>query len=401
VFDPDSLLERLEALWRSTRNAKVARRVELYARTAIRLRMRTEGTGPAVVERGHDVGLAVRAVDSSGRIGFAAVSGLDRQAVELALSEATTSPGAVIDPPWSTGGEGISMDHDDATALPEAEKLEAWLAARSGPAAWVECGRTVEALVAEGGLRATRQRNRAWGMRLLPFATGDAIEERPRVVAARRLEALPGDLLTVPIPPDAAPLDLHEAAGSLPVLISPPAASVLVRALVQALCGAARPGRARVGPALAVTESPGHPEGLSGGRFDDAGFTTRDKVLMDGSFASAADRGPGHYLRASYRDPPRPTFGTLGLADGELDVPRECVRIEHLRIHALDADRWLLEVGGTVDNEGRPVRAVRVAFVRTRPTELALRVHGAVGKARPCPNGVITPALLLDGRFGE
>ena len=124
MFDPDSLLERLETLWRSTRNAKAARRVELYARTAIRLRVRTEGTGPAVVEQGHDVGLAVRAVDSSGRIGFAAASGLDPQAVELALSEATTSPGAVIDPPWSTGGEVISRDHDDATALPEAATSE-------------------------------------------------------------------------------------------------------------------------------------------------------------------------------------------------------------------------------------------------------------------------------------
>jgi hypothetical protein len=354
-----------------------------------------------VVERGHDVGLAVRAVDSSGRVGFAAASGLDPQAVELALSEATVSPGPAIDPPWSTGGEGISRDHDDATALPEAEELEAWLGVPSGPAAWVECGRTVEALVAEGGLRATRHRNRAWGMRLLPFATGDAIEERPRVVAARRLELLPGDLLTVPSPPDAAPLEFHEAAGSLPVLLAPPAASVLVRSLVQALCGTARQERIPVGPALAVTESPGHPEGLSGGRFDDAGFPTRDKVLMDGSLASAFNLGPGHYLRASYRDPPRPTFGTLGLADGTLDVPPECVRIEHLRIHALDADRWLLEVGGTVDKEGRPVRPVRIAFVRTRPSELALRVHGAVGRARPCPNGVITPALLLGGRFGE
>jgi len=47
------------------------------------------------------------------------------------------------------------------------------------------------------------------------------------------------------------------------------------------------------------------------------------------------------------------------------------------------------------------VRPVRLAFVRTRPTELALRLRGAVGKARPCANGVITPALLLDGRLGE
>ena len=76
MFDPDSLLERLEMLWRSTRDAMAARRVELYARTAIRLRVRTEGTGPAVVERGHDVGLAVRAVDSSGRIGFARYSSI-------------------------------------------------------------------------------------------------------------------------------------------------------------------------------------------------------------------------------------------------------------------------------------------------------------------------------------
>jgi hypothetical protein len=401
VFDPDSLLERVDELWRFTRGAKVARRVEIYARTAIRLRVRTEGTGPAVVEQGQDEGLAVRVVDPSGRIGFAAASGIDPQAVGWALSEAAGSPGPAIDPPWSTGGEGVLRDHDDATPPPEAEELEAWLAAHSGPAAWVECGRTVEALVADGGLRATRRRNRAWAMRLLPFAAGDRIEERPRVVAARRLEALSGDLLTVRLPPDVAPLPLHEAAGSLPVVVSPPAASVLVRALVQGLCGSARPGRVPVGSALAVTENPGHPEGLSGGRFDDAGFATRDEVLMDGRFASSADRGAGHYLRASYRDPPCPSFGTLELPDGGLDLPGECVRIEFLRIHTLDADRWLLEMGGAVEKDGSPVRPVRVEFVRIRPTELALRLQGAVGTARACPNGVITPALLLDGGFGE
>ena len=401
MFDPDSLLERLEMLWRSTRGAKAARRVELYARTAIRLRVRAEGRGPAVVERGQDEGLAVRVVDSSGRIGFAAASGIDPQAVGCALSEAAGSPGPAIDRPWSTGRKAVSRDHDDPMALPEAEELEAWLAGRPGPAAWVECGRTVEALVAEGGLRATRQRNRAWGMRLLSFATGDAIEERPRVGAARCLEKLPGDLLTVRIPPAAPPLELHDAPGRLPVVISPPAASVLVRALVQALCGAARSGRVPVGPALAVTEDPRHPEGLSGGRFDDAGFETRKKVLMDGKFASAAGTGAGHYLRASYRDPPGPSFGTLVLADGGPEMTAEAVRIEHLRIHPLDADHWLMEVGGAVEEDGRPVRPVRLAFVRTRPTELALRLRGAVGKARPCANGVITPALLLDGRLGE
>jgi len=401
VFDPDRLLDRLETLWRFAGRAKVARRVELYARTAIRLRVRAEGTGPTVVERGQDEGLAVRVMDSSGRIGFAAASGIDPQALECALSEAAASPGSAIDPPWSTGGEGVSRDHDDPVALPEAEELEAWLAGRSGPAAWVECGRTVEALVADGDLRATRQRNRAWGMRLLPFATGDAIEERPRVVAARRLEALPGDLLNVRIPPDAPPLEFHEAAESLPVVISPPAASVLVRALVQALCGPARSGRVPVGPALAVTEDPLHPDGLSGGRFDDAGFATRKKVLMDGRFASAAGRGAGHYLRESYRDPPRPLYGTLVMEDGGSEMPGEALRIEHLRIHALDADHWLLEVGGAVEKDGRPVRPVRVAFARTRPTDLALRLHAAIGEARPCANGVITPALLLEGRVGE
>jgi hypothetical protein len=238
-------------------------------------------------------------------------------------------------------------------------------------------------------------------MRLVPFATGDAIEERPRVVAARCLEALPGDLLILRIPPAAPPLELHEAPGNLPVVISPPPASVLVRALVQALCGAARSGRVPVGPALAVTEDPRHPEGLSGGSFDDAGFATREKVLIDGKFASAADRGAGHYLRASYRDPPRPSFGTLVLADGVPEIPGEVLRVEHLRIHALDADPWVMEVGGAVEKGGRPVRPVRLAFVRARPTELALRLHGAVGKARPCANGVITPALLLDGGIGE
>jgi predicted Zn-dependent protease len=401
------LLERLEKLWRSARRAKGARAVELYARSSLRLRVRAEGAGSAVVERGHDDGLAVRVVDPTGRIGFAAVSGIDSQAVDCALSEATLSAGPVIDPPWSEGGGGVSTDHDAPIALPETEALEAWLAdaasgsRRPGQVAWVECGRTFEALVADGDLRATRQRNRAWGMGLVSFSTGDAIEERPRVVAARRLEDLPADLLTVKIPPSAPPLGLREAARSLPVVIGPQAASILVRALVQALCSPGRTGRTPVGAAFAVTEDPGHHDGLSGGRFDDAGFATQMKVLADGGFVSAADRGAGHYLRASYRDPPRPSFGTLVVADGEADMPGEALLIEHLRIHALDVDSWLMEVGAVVEEDGRPARPVRLGFARARPTELALRLHGAIGRARPCANGVITPALLLDGQIGE
>jgi hypothetical protein len=407
VSDPDRLLERLEELWRAARRSGGARRVELYARSSRRLRARAEGVGLTGVEEGEDSGLAVRVVDGTGRIGFGAASGIDSQAFECALSGATGCPGPVIDQPWPTGADEVSTDLDAPVPMPEAAELESWLAAAGGgagprgSAAWVEFGRTVEALVADGGLRAVRQRHRAWGMRLVSLAAGDAIEERPRVVAARRLEDLPVDDLQIELPPSGPPLDLREEAGRLPLVIRPPAASVLVRALVGVLCGPSRSGRVPVGPAFAVTEDPLHPEALTGGRFDDAGFATRESVLVDGRLASAAARGAGHYLRESYRDPPHPSFGTLVLPDGGADPPPRAVRIEHLRIHAPERERWLIEVGGAVEEGGSPVRPLKIAFARVRPADLALRVQETIGKSRPCANGVITPMLLLDGGFGE
>jgi hypothetical protein len=407
VLDPDRLLELLERLRRGAGGPGGANRVELYARSSHRIRARAEGTGPSVVEQGEDEGMAVRVVDGSGRIGFGAASGIDSQALEAALSRATGSPGPAIDRPWLTGTDGVSTDLDAPIPMPEAGELNAWLAASGsrtgsqGTVGWVECGRTVEALVADGGLRAVRQRNRAWGMQLVSLATGDAIEERPRLVAARRLEDLPVDLLRIEIPPAGPPLDLREAGRRLPVVMGPPVASILLRALVGALCAPSSQREAPVGPAFAVTEDPRHPESLAGGRFDDAGFATRKTVLVNGKVASAADRGAGHYLRESYRDPPRAVFGTLVVADGGSEMPSEALRIEHLRIRALGNEPWLMEVCGALEKEGQPVRPLRIAFARVRPAEVALRLRETIGASRPCANGVITPTLLLDGWFGE
>jgi hypothetical protein len=293
----------------------------------------------------------------------------------------------------------VLEDRDDLAKLPGPDELGAWLASCPGPVAWVECGRIVEALVADGGLRATRRRHRAWGMRLASFTFGDAIEERPRVAAARRLADLPIDSLSDRVSPVAAPLDFRGAARDLPVVLPPPAAATLVRALVHALRAPGRSGRAPLGPGLRVSEDPLHPEALTGGRFDDAGFPTRKRLLFQEN--SRSERGRGPYVRASYRDPPRPTFGTLVVEDGKPEAPEEVLGVEHLRIHPVDAGHWLVELGSVVERGGRPVRPVTLAFARVRPAELALRVLDRLGEARPCANGVITPALLLDGGFVE
>ena len=391
--DPDRLRERMEELLRLARAELPGYRLELYARIAVRTRvLREVPDGPLVVETGRDEGLAVRSRDDGGRVRFAATSGIGPAAVRAALAESARSPGIVVERPWCTVSSEVLRDHATPTTSPSPSELGSWLEQADpgdGPV-WVEHGRTVEALVADEALRATRARDRVWAV----GQTHSGGEERPRMLAARTLDELPSGFVRTKRVVGADPVELSDALRGLPMVLEPPESGVLLLALATALRDSGRIEPIPVGRGFRVAEDPHHPRGLAGGTFDDAGFPTRYKVLADGHFASVAPRAAGDLRRDSFRDPPRPAFGTLVVADGEETVPDQGIVIDGFRIHRTAPDRWLLEIDGTLAGDGRRLEK---SYAAIRPLDWVRRICGAVGEAHACPNGVVAPTLLIDG----
>ena len=412
-LEPEVLLERVVKLFQLSRRRVGRSRVELYHRAALRRRVRAgEADGHLVIESGRDEGLAVRLVDAQGRIGFASVSDMGEEAIDWALTEARRCPLADVDrrEPWAAGQGEVKEDLELPVELPPPETLARWLrraVARmeidpsSGGRfatgrSWVEYGCTVESIVADGGLRACRARTRAWAMTHQRTREGETEEERPRLLAARRLEdLLEQDWGPVEPLPDGPPLSLDEVA-KLPFVLDPLAASVLVKALVRALFTYGH-GTVQVGAGLDVSDVPGHPLGLAGGGFDDAGFPARRKRLADGRRVLHRIEGRGHLRRPSFRDPPRPHTTTLVVRDGREALPPRAVRISDLRPHPLGPGKWILEIRGALLEKGVAVRPLPVSFVQVSPAELAGRCSGAVGRGRLCPNNTLTPSLLIEG----
>jgi hypothetical protein len=396
-LDPDAERQRehLEELLALARSECPQRRVELYSRVALRIRVGRQSPGaPAIVERGRDEGLAVRSQDGAGRVRFAAASGIGVASLTVALADAAQSPGDVIDNPWWTEPREILRDHGPRRPLPGPSELGSWLdgAGESVCPAWVEHGRTLETLVADGGLRASRTRDRVWAVGL---SRPDG-EERPRMLAGRSLDELPASFGTRPALRELDPVELPDAVRKLPHVFEPPEAGMLVLALVGAMRAAGGHESIPVGHGFAVVEDPRHPLRLAGGSFDDAGFPTRYRVLADGQFATVTPRWAGDLRRDSFRDPPQPAFGTLVVADGQETLPDRGVRVDGLRIHRIERHRWMLEIDGVLVGNGR--RLAR-SYAAVRPLEWVQRISGAVGKARSCPNGVLSPSLIVDGSF--
>lgn len=169
---------------------------------------------------------------------------------------------------------------------------------------------------------------------------------------------------------------------------------MLILALATALRDSGQTEPIPVGTGFCVAEDPHDPRGLAGGTFDDAGFPTRYKVLADGHFASVAPRGAGDLRRDSFRDPPRPAFGTLVVADGEETLPDQGIVVDGLRIHRTAPDHWVLEIDGILVGDGPRFEK---GYTAIHPLSWVRRIRGAVGEARACPNGVVAPTLLIDG----
>jgi hypothetical protein len=406
------LLERIERLFASVRNVARGARVELYHRASNRLRVRFDASeGREITETGTDEGLAARVVGPGDRVGFAAVSGCDVERVRWAVLQAgrSSGEGRVDVQPWADHTGEPLTDLESSTTPPDASELttrlrrflnpstERW--SSSPPAwsgSWIEWGKTLETWVADGGMRATRSRSRVWAMTTTRLAPAHGGGEHPLVAVGRHLDDMTGFGWNVPaVEGLAVPID--DAVTDRAVLLEPTAAAVLVRALTSELCGPGPPTRHPVGPGLRVDDDPAHPRGLSGGRFDDAGFPALRMPLADGHRFLGSPRGPGHLRRGSFRDRPAPGLTTLVVGTGEATVPAEAVRVPDLRIHVVTPGSWAVEPIAAWIADGGQARPVARGVVGASAADLARRCQGAFDMARLSSNNTLTPALLLDG----
>jgi hypothetical protein len=413
ALDASALLRHAAMLRQRSRKAASASGVEVFHRSSTRVRVSIEPPEwrPRYFEARED-GVAVRLDLGERGIAFAACSGGDGAAVDRALARAI---GAVpqVRPEgqlWATRTRSASFDLEHDATLPSREDLEHWLERATasfarcaggeghvvGPA-WVEAGYTIETLVADTSLTAFRSRRRVWGLAMVRPARTSMAPERPRIVAARTLGALPIDgwsefLDGACTGPGA---DGRAAAGSL--VVASEAAATLVASLAATLHGPERSPGSTVGRAWRLRDVPRWPKGLSGGRFDDAGFSTHSSTLADGSRVVEVLGAQGHFRRPSFRDLPTPMFTTLVVEEADDPMPSRGMMADALRVHRLHPGRWVLDLEGNRLERGLPSGDRARLRLAVRPLELVLRCARAVGPARLYPNGVATPMLVFEG----
>jgi hypothetical protein len=409
--------------------------IELYHRCSHALRVeRDDSLASITCVRGTEDGVAARLWSpASGRVSFAACSGSPesgaRRAVELCLAAARAEPGAVAESarrgsglavgvvaedaqPWWSGSRGTLTDDDGFAEPPSEKELAVWLerarmeASEHGESGrrssvelldgWIEVATTVETWAADGGLRASRVRTRAWaGIRL---KLGESLP-RPLIVGSRRWLDLQPEAWRITME-DRWLVPADEAAGRAvprgPVVFSPECSAALVRALVTTLHTGGG-SETEVGPGWRVADDPSVPDALFGAAFDDSGFPTRRVVLAGGEKTEGVLEGPGHLRRPSFRDTPSPAPFHLVVEAREDTFPGAGILADGLVIHPLATGEWLLEIRGVhLDRDGVPVEPIGTVFSRVQPRALVRRCVAAVGQPRRSHLGVSTPALVFD-----
>ncbi|MBZ5638934.1 MAG: hypothetical protein LAO51_09295 [Acidobacteriia bacterium] len=356
--------------------------------------------------------MALRARRRGEGYSFVACSGGGRDALDraLSLSRQALSQGTPEEELWATGTGEALLDLEPGLVLPGLTELATWLneAVALGEksmggtgqvlgAAWVEAGLTVETLVAEGGLLAARSRGRVWALAMVRNNGRTSLPERPKVLAARSLKEMATDGWAISKDRDA----LRAASGRAPdvgdLAITGDAAALLVASLVNRLHGSGAMAGQTVGRAWRVRDDPWDPAGLAGGRFDDAGFPTSLLVLADGSSVVGRLGLRGHLRRPSFRDLPTPMFTTLRVEGMNDPMPGGGFRAAGLRIHRLEADRWILDLEGSWIHRGRPAGGLERLQLGVRPQDLVARCTGSTGQAVGHANGVVTPTLVFEG----
>ncbi len=403
-LDADALVDRAVARHSALESATSGLGIELYHRAALTVRAAIGRDGESIVRRhGADEGSALRATSPAGnQLAFAATTGSDAESLCRVLDLAGRHPSGVPRRElWSRAAGEPLLDRDAEPALPTEDEVTQWLrrarAALVSPVeplidAWVEVVHTAETWVADGGLRGSRVRTRGSA-----FMRHAVAESRPVLIASRSFERLPVDGWQAVLDDRrlAAQTAKPPPTRSIQVLFNPECSAILVQALVRTL----HHGELDlvVGPAWRVMDDPAGSAAVWGGTFDDAGFETRRTILADGRRACGALDGAGHFRRPSFRDRPAPSPSHLVVGAAGSDLPDRCLLATGLRLHAIDAERWLLRIDGAWLERGVPGSALHPSHVTVSASELVRRCVAAVGPARSSYRGVETPALVFDG----
>jgi hypothetical protein len=391
AIDAGTIADRARSLWRdaSSRSASVG--VELYAKVAIRSRVTRDNVGTGVtVDRTRETGLAVRAL-SAGRdhAGFAATSGLTGDSVRWAVDTASKfeARASALTPDPSEIIQSERWDLDVAAAPPDEATLTNHFMAQPH-LEWVEAGTTVEVLIGAEGWLAVRRRHRVWALRAGP-RTG-LIAQRGFEDWEQHLDEGDGDDLFV---------SASKPAGLGVVVFRPGAATSVVGALVDAFHGPSSIRPIRLGDGWEISDEPVRADGLAGGSFDDAGFSTEPLVLAARGAWLGRLSGPGSFRRGSFREPPTEAASNLFMASGrDRTIPPDAVVAERCRILRLSNDVWVLgiDVAGTVEPNGLARR-----WLRIDPRALLAACSTRLGRTRVTPTGPMVPALVFEGILSE
>jgi len=409
--DPDRVDDRLHRLHEHAEANARGAAVELYSRTATTMRLSRLPSGRAETLVGGEEGFAVRIVSRNGEVGFASSSGATRQSLDWTLARALEGrrPAREGECGWQSTPTGPLTDRDPIELPPIGELAEwlraAWERATPGPAGrgtpspvagWIEVAATIESWVATGGLCASRTRLRAWAGVELSSPEGSA---RPVLVARATLGELAESAWAEVLEDRWTPPGLAERlpTSRISAVFSPECAAALVLAVVRARQAPGQRPDLPVGRGWEIVDDPRQPRALFGGTFDDGGFETGRTRLADGQRWAGALAGAGHLRRPSFRDPPVPQMSHLAVVPRAADPPTRCLLISGMTLHALEPERWLLQLDAAVMEDGRPGARVHGAVIRTSPLELAERCVATIGPTRTSHLGVATPALLFDG----
>lgn len=412
IPDPAELLDDTVAAHSALRERSAGLAIELYRRATWRMRVSRDVAGRRLrLDQGIDQGTAVRVrrVGAHG-LGFAAISGFGTEVAEAALRRAIDSivrPGARN--AWWCEAPTRRCDRETSERLPTPDELRRWLEAatatgspgregetdgRSESGAWVEAATTVECWAATEGAAGLRTRSRAWAML---WDDRDETRSYPRTFAARSVEGLgvPFGRRSVPEPrKDGLRAGLSGRIRRIACL--PEAAAVLVARIVGAVHAHEASVGMAAGPGWVIADEPRHPDGLSGGAFDDALFDSGSTTLADGRAVTASLDGPGFYRRASFMDPPAPAASHL-VVDAP-DAPYESGQalLDRVEIHPVAPSRWILHGWAVRAADHREVAALGTVQCEVDPRALIRGCLGGFGPPLRSVEGVTTRGLVFD-----
>ena len=366
ALEIDELVGIARDRWRDASARVSTVPLELFVKLAMRRRVTRDALGGGSSSASAlESGLAVRSFFSShGVAGFASSSGLSSDALDWVVDTACANRGntSASAPAVGFGVPELREDLDPASDLPDEVTLTHALKERPH-AQWVEAGTTIEILVGIDGWVAARRRHRLWAFLETP---------EPHLVAQRGWK----DWERL--------LDVEPDATGEPLILSPRAAAPVVAALASAFHSPESSRPAQIGAGWALADQPGHPYGLTGGSFDDAGFPTTDRVLAGNGSWLGAVGGPGSYWRGTFRQAPKESFSNLVVSPAEAQTrPLPAAPVGRCRVMRLSPDVWVLELGRK--------------WVRVHPAELLAACSEFLGTPQVTSEGPIVPAMVLTG----